>query len=102
MIKKTITRRLFSRATLAAPVALAPSTYALSGEMSGGGVPYAGDLFGTAEQVLQNKVWNAVHKRSRVHKHEKNRKRVMRNLMGGLDPDIAALGSLPYSTQARM
>lgn len=51
---------------------------------------------------IRSKVWQQVRKLQKKDKHKDRRINLTRALMGGLDPDIACLQSLPYTTQVRM
>ena len=51
---------------------------------------------------LHDKIWKAVRSTRKKDKRADNRVNLTRHLMGGLDPDIACLQSLPYTTQVRM
>jgi hypothetical protein len=100
VLAKKMGRRLFSRGSLMAPVALATQN---DGGFIGrpeSGSPLIGGIGGS--DAVRMKVWETLRKERRKDEFRENRRHVQRYLCGGIDPDIACLQSLPYSTQVRM
>lgn len=107
VLAKKMGRRLFSRGSLMAPVVLVTQTDGSSPMPPSRGVGLRQALGGEStlndpKEVIRGKVRTALHNERRRTETSEHRKYAQRYLCGGLDPDIACLQSLPYSTQVRM
>jgi hypothetical protein len=99
---RTIGRRLFSKAVVGAPTALAirsgppgPSIGDSSGGLAFGGVPtIAGEASGGLGAALRDRIYKALWASQREEGPARDRRNVRRYLMGGLDPDLSVLNSV--------
>lgn len=94
---KTLGRRLFAKATMGAPLALsAPQNVpSISGGMPLGGPPVQ---FGAGAQLsMVDKIWRAIRVATRPEREKESTRYVRRQMMGGLDPDLAVLNSMSHA-----
>jgi hypothetical protein len=104
---KSVGRRLFARAAVGVPTALT---------MGGGiGLPQAttppppsmgmnvGRAIGdSSRDSLMSKVWDAFNKESKDERNAQDMRYIRRQMMGGLDPDLAVLNSMSLGRRVQL
>lgn len=106
---KTIGRRLFARAAVGVPTALkfgagsvlpsAPPYAPSLGIMTAGAGMSAAH---TAKQTAIDKAWKAIRVEHKTEREHEDMRSLRRNMMGGLDPDLAVLNSMSLQRRVQI
>lgn len=104
---KLIGRRLFARgAVIGAPVALKMGNLPPAVPPTGGSLIGQSGMGGTAaeiaKQTFMSKVWDTVRRGLTTEREHANLRYVRRQMMGGLDPDLAVLNSMHLARRVQI
>ncbi len=104
---KSIGRRLFARATMGVPLVLTSGGASLANQMPQGAPPIMGlagatGMATTAKQALAEKIYQALWKRTKPDEEARSVAYVRRQMMGGLDPDLAVLNSMSHARRVQI
>lgn len=95
---KTIGRRLFSRATMGAPLVL-KGVGGFTAPPIGAGVPISGGASTSPESLVPSfveRTWKAIRSGTKSESEHRDFAWAKRSMMGGLDPDLAVMNSMSH------